>query len=124
MKTRSVRRSAALAAVFVAAGIMSWAAGATAATPDEDVLKQVVGYGDLNLDRIEGIAALYRRVSNAAEQVCAPLQSREMARMSARKGCINGAISRAITQINLPALTAYASAHGHGTSPMLAASTR
>jgi UrcA family protein len=77
------------------------------------------------LDRAEGITALYRRVSNAAEQVCdTPLQSREIARMSALTGCINTAISRAVNQINVPALTAYASAPGHATRPLLAASTR
>jgi len=124
MNTRSFPRSAVLAAVFATAGIMSWAAGATAATPDGEVLKQVVGYSDLNLDRVEGITALYRRVSHAAEQVCAPLQSRELARMSAWKGCINGAISRAVNQINVPALTAYANTRGHATSAMLAARTQ
>lgn len=126
MKPRFFSRPSVLAAALVTAGIMSGAAGATTATPSGEVPKQVVEYGDLNLDRAEGITALYRRVSNAAEQVCAPLASRELARMSARKDCINGAISRAVTQINVPALTAYASArgHGHGISPMLAASTR
>jgi UrcA family protein len=121
MNIRSFLRSTVLAAAFAAAGMTSWAAGATAATPDGEVLKQVVKYGDLNLDRSEAITALYHRVGNAAGQVCAPMESREMARMSAWKKCIDGAISRAVNQINVPALTAYAAAQGHGSSPLLAA---
>lgn len=123
MKTRSFLGSTVLAAALAAAGMTSWAACATAATPDGEVLKQVVKYGDLNLDSPEAITALYHRVGYAAGQVCAPLESREMARMSAWKRCIDGAISKAVNQINVPALTAYAAARGHGSSPILAART-
>jgi len=122
MNTQSFHRSAVLAAAVAAAGMMSYVVGATAATSDGEPLKEVVAYRDLNLNRPEGISALYQRVSNAAAQVCHPLQSRELSKMKPWKDCVHGAISRAVTQINVPALTAYADARaGHGSSPILTA---
>ena len=125
MNTRTFRRSTLLAAAFVAAGMISWTAEATAATTNTEVLKEVVTYGDLNLNRPEGVTALYRRVSHAAVAVCTPFESRELTQMSAWKQCVSASISRAVAQINIPALTAYANARdGHASSPVLAAQVK
>jgi UrcA family protein len=121
MNTRTLNLSA-LMTVAIAAAMISLSAGATETTAD-GVLETVVSYRDLNLSCPEGVAALYQRVSHAAAQVCAPLESREVARMSTWKSCVNGALSRAIATINVPALSAYADARKVGSNPLMAART-
>jgi UrcA family protein len=125
MKFRSSNRSTLwMAAVFAAACMASFANGATGPAPGGEVLKQVVRYGDLNLERSEGIAVLYRRIASAARQVCWPLQSREPSQMSAWRPCVNSSISRAVTKINVASLTAYANARNGRPSSTLAAVTK
>jgi UrcA family protein len=41
-----------------------------AASPLDDTRSAVVNFADLNLDTAQGVSALYRRIHNAAEQVC------------------------------------------------------
>jgi UrcA family protein len=123
MKIRSCNRSTLWMATAIAAACMtSFAADATEPASTDEVLKKVVNYGDLNLDRPEGIAALYRRVSNAAARVCAPFESRELSQLSAWRTCVNGSISRAVAKINLASLTAYADdRNGHSPGIFIAA---
>lgn len=118
MTIRSSHRSTHLTAIIGAVGLLSCVAAATATTADSDLPKQVVRYGDLNLESTQGITALYQRVHNAAVQVCRPLDSRELARLTMWKACMDGAVSRATTQINVPAFTAYVS---RGTKPIVTA---
>jgi UrcA family protein len=70
-------------------------------------LKQVVNYGDLDLNQPQGIAILYSRVQAAAADVCAPLESVDMSRRAHLEPCIANATSRAVQSVNVPALTAY-----------------
>jgi UrcA family protein len=84
--------------------------GAAAGGPIGETLKQKVIYSDLNLDRPEGIAALYTRVHAAAAAVCSPTKSREMGLAYTLQPCIADATSRAVMSINNAALTAYSNA--------------
>jgi UrcA family protein len=87
--------------------------------------EQKVSYADLDLTRAESIAPLYRRIHSAAENVCAPFESRELARRTHWRACVESAISRAIAQINVPALTAYADARNdHPASRLTASNVR
>jgi UrcA family protein len=70
-------------------------------------LKHVVSYADLDLSQPQGIATLYTRVQAAAADVCAPLESVDMARRAHLEPCIADATSRAVRSVNVPALTAY-----------------
>lgn len=125
MDIRSFHRLTFLAVASAAVGMASWAAGATAATPSGETLQTVVSYVDLNLERPEGISKLYQRVSDAAERVCAPLKSRELDLDSAWRKCVDGAVSRALVDINAPALTAVADARrGDSPKPMLVAGVK
>src|SRR5439155_17613520 len=96
MNAHSLSRSTFLAIAIAGVGLVSWAMGASAATPDGEVRKQVVSYADLKLDHAEGIAKLYQRVRNAADRVCAPLESRELYLVAGWRECINAATSRAV----------------------------
>ena len=85
---------------------------AAAGGPIGETLKQQVNFADLNLDRAEGIAALYKRVQAAAVKVCEPTAWVDMALSSKLQLCITDATSRAVTAVNNPAFTAYANARG------------
>jgi len=94
---------------------------AAAGGPIGETLKQKVIYSDLNLDRAEGIAALYQRVHAAAARVCSPTESRETGLSYTSQSCIADATSRAVMTINNPALSAYSNARkGLGQSGLVA----
>ena len=77
------------------------------AAPPQDVLSVVVHFGDLDLSRSAGAAALYQRLKGAAETVCAPLDDRNVARHMSFRACVQSAISTAVANVDQPALTAY-----------------
>jgi UrcA family protein len=83
---------------------------AAAGGPIGETLKQQVNFADLNLNHPEGIAALYKRVHAAAVRVCEPTERDDMAHSSKLQLCIADATSRAVTDVNNPAFTAYANA--------------
>jgi UrcA family protein len=103
------------AAVLLLAG--AWQYGAFASTPQssEDVRRITVHFDDLNLEQPRGLAALYRRVRLAAEQVCGEPQRPGEAIISADwRACVAQAVERAVVAVDRPALTAYH--RGHTTS--------
>jgi UrcA family protein len=69
--------------------------------------KVVVKFGDLNLQRPDGVAVLYQRLHTAATQACEPASPRDLGPMTSSEGCVAAAIARAIANINIPALTSY-----------------
>jgi UrcA family protein len=75
-------------------------------TPTQNPTRLVVKYADLDLARRAGVIELYRRIENAARAVCtspdpaAPKPARTDA-------CLIDAISRAVAEINQPALNRY-----------------
>jgi UrcA family protein len=98
----------------------AWQYGAFASTPPagEDVRRITVRFDDLNLEQPRGVAALYRRVRHAAEQVCGEPQRPGEAIISADwRACVAQAVERAVVAVDRPALTAYHREHtttGHG----------
>jgi UrcA family protein len=83
-------------------------ATAHAGSPALSEPQQVVRYGDLNLNSSAGIAALFHRVHQAAEQVCGgEVDRRELERAARWEACVNQATERAVDSINVPALTQY-----------------
>jgi len=78
-----------------------------------------VQFADLDLTRVEGAAALYRRLHSAAQSVCAPLAN-DLARLDRYKACIADAVSVAVAEVDKPALTMYYRTQINGSSPTLA----
>lgn len=77
--------------------------------------KQVlIRYADLDLTQFSGVSVLYSRLQRAARQVCAPLNSKVPEMAAAYRSCALDAMSRAVTQVDQPALSAYYRAKGHG----------
>jgi UrcA family protein len=73
-----------------------------------DVPSVTVYYGDLNLQKTEGVASLYRRIQRAADRVCARTNSRDLRQIQATRKCTDEAIDRAVVSVNMPALDRYA----------------
>ena len=76
---------------------------ATAGSRDAGV---VVKYGDLNLNSQAGIASLHKRIRNAAESVCTPLETRILGLRAAYENCIEQAIDGGIAAVGNANLTA------------------
>ena len=81
------------------AGVMA-AGAAGAASPDSDVPSVVVKYSEQSLATDEGVYALYRRITNAAKQVCPEASNRELSRLRQVEQCRDQAIARAIQKID------------------------
>jgi UrcA family protein len=113
-------KSVAFSAVaFVCATIVM--NSAAAGGPVGETLQQKVSFAGLNLDRPEGVAALYKRIHAAAVNVCSPIETTEVYLSSKLKPCIADATSRAIKMVNNPALTAYENGrNGIGQSGLVA----
>jgi UrcA family protein len=69
-----------------------------------DVPSKVVRYGDLNLQRQDGVATLYRRIQLAANSVCTQVNHR-MPQVALRERiCATDATARAVAHVGVPAL--------------------
>ena len=95
---------------------VGFAAGAGAAD-DGTVRKVTVRYGDLNLSSPLGAAALYQRIGAAAEEVCGPLEGRDLARAVRFRACRQRAIADAVSRVNRPELFAVYNANHRGPLP-------
>ena len=108
----------ALASVLIlgAAGLSQ-----TAFAADNDVPTVTVQYSDLNLSSTQGARSMLQRIRHAANSVCGP-QTGHAIDKSARlhDQCVSQAVSRAISKLNAPMVTAIYS----GASPTTLASTR
>jgi UrcA family protein len=102
----SVTKTLQIAWAVVVSVAIAWGGGSTAQAgePDNYVTHKVVSYRDLNLNTAEGVAALYRRINYAAHDVCADPNRADLSSFKLRP-CIDGAVSRAIAQVNSPMLT-------------------
>lgn len=94
---------------LVATGLSTTArADSTLAPPSLKVF-----YGDLDINNVHGAAALYRRISFAAESVCLDMgRSRQLALRSRYSSCVHSAIGNAVQKVNRPAVTEYAASRG------------
>jgi UrcA family protein len=72
-----------------------------------DVSSVVVRYADLNLSSQAGIASLHKRIRNAAESVCSPLETRILGLRQAYATCVEGALTDGIAAVGNPSLTQY-----------------
>jgi UrcA family protein len=89
-----------------------------------DAHRQVVRYGDLDLDKPAGSQALYQRIVQAAGTVCRDFEGRELAKAARYAKCQSEAIDGAILAINHPLLSGYYIAKHHGKPPQLSQGDR
>jgi UrcA family protein len=72
-----------------------------------DDRQKLVHFDDLNLARPAGVATLYHRLQKAADAVCEPLNPRSLERANTFKYCVADTLSRAVSEMDQPALTSY-----------------
>lgn len=108
---------AALALTVGLIAIPAYASDLSDSAPSE-----VVKFQDLNLGTSAGIATLYRRIYAASQHVCGAEDGYEdLHRRSIRQACAKDAEARAVAQVNVPALTAYAEQKLGGHPPIVLA---
>jgi UrcA family protein len=94
--------------IILTSALAAGAQIAHAADPTDDSRRHVtVHYADLNVTSTEGAKALYHRLKSAAEGVCSDGQTRDFEAARSYTLCVSDTISKAVTQINQPTLTAY-----------------
>lgn len=95
-----------------AAGTLVLALGSAQAAPtvdpDTGIPSLQVRYGDLDLATSAGVAALYRRIAAAAQEVCPRAEPAEIERYRASRACQAQAIERAVHEVHNPHLAARA----------------
>lgn len=86
-----------------------------ASSPTNAAPSVAVRYDDLNLSSDVGVEALYRRISNAARQVCPDAYSRDLRFAAASKTCQANAVARAVNDVSIPKLAQVHASHvSHG----------
>jgi UrcA family protein len=73
---------------------------------DESPPSKVVHFGDLDIAKPAGAAALYGRIRAAARDVCAQSAGSDAIAQVAVRACIDKAIDDAVRKVDAPALTA------------------
>jgi UrcA family protein len=104
--------------IFAAASILAPVAGICA-----DPVPQVrVAITDVNLSNPKGIATLYRRLQQAAAEVCGhEPQIRELSQHAAWSKCVGTALDEAVVQVRSIGLAAVHAQHVGRTSLLLVA---
>jgi UrcA family protein len=111
------------AAVALTVGLM--VIPAYASGPLDSAPTKVVKFQDLDVGTSAGIAALYGRISAASRHVCgADDGDKDLHGQSIRQACVKEAEARAIAQVNVPELAAYAEKKMGSHSPIVLAANK
>jgi UrcA family protein len=76
--------------------------------------RYLVQFSDLDLSRMEGATALYRRIRYAARMACDPIQTQQLGLAEKYRACVDQAIANAVAGVNSPLLTQYFQLHTRG----------
>ena len=98
---------ASIAAICVASATMA----AHADQVSDNAPARTVHYADLNLNTPAGVSVLYKRIRNAAQQVCGDVNSRRLEEAVAAKACVAHAVSASVHSVNNVRLTNEYNAH-------------
>jgi UrcA family protein len=77
----------------------------TASAAADALPTQRVSYADLDISKPAGAKVLYRRIDAAAHQVCVFDASRDLRVAERERACVNGAIDKAVKDVNSAALS-------------------
>ena len=102
-----------LTAVIAVAGIAGFFCANAEAGAPSDVPTETVRYQNLQVANVHDVAGLYRRIDAAAGRVCGQrLPPGSLFVSQSWQRCVQNALRHAVTDVNLPAVTAYAAAQG------------
>jgi UrcA family protein len=85
------------------AGIMSTG---QANADSAQVLTRTVTYDARTLDSRQGAKTLYARLRFAAQDVCSPLENRDLSRRRVWQSCVDSAVESAVFKVNSPLVSA------------------
>ena len=105
IKTHSMLSAAVVAASFLAFGCAAMGGSVYADGPAQSY-STIVSYGDLNLDSEQGARVLYARIRNAAEDVCSPLEGRDLSEKKLWQSCFDKAVANAVERVDKSRVTA------------------
>jgi UrcA family protein len=103
MKSTIAKRYALICVATVAAGLA--VNQASAAPADEAVKSVVVRYSDLDLTQPQDARKLYSRIQTAARSACGDAESPDLARFARFHNCIDQAVTRAVSEVNVQRVT-------------------
>src|SRR5690349_16546940 len=72
----------------------------------------VVHFGDLNLNSQAGVVSLHKRIRNAAESVCSPLDLRVLGLRDQYDECVKEAVENGVTAVANPNLSNFHASKG------------
>jgi UrcA family protein len=98
-------------ATAVALCVASLAINAHADESSVQLQARTVHYADLNLNSRAGTEVLYKRIRDAAEQVCGDVRSRRLNEAAVAKACVDQAVFASIRSVNSLRLTNTYNAH-------------
>jgi UrcA family protein len=107
MTTTIKSQSQSIASVIAASLVMlSWAVCSAQALADDIVISaKRVSYGDLNLDTEAGAKMLYRRLRQAAGEVCTSFENTDAVLRASWSACYQNAMNSAVAFVNKPRVT-------------------
>lgn len=94
------------------AAIAAAPVAATYAEGNEVPRSETVRYGDLDLHNQEGAVTLFRRLRNAAADVCSNPTEDQYSSVPHYQRCVAHAVGDAVASVGQPVLTTYAQARG------------
>ena len=99
----------------VAGAVLTSAAGvALADTAAADTVPALaVKYRNSDLTTRDGSLALYKRITNAASEVCGAANHQGVGAIASYRACKSAAIERAVNELHSPQLAAVHSDHSH-----------
>lgn len=108
-----IRTFASLIAAVAIAGAMVAPASAERITQTTSIS---VSYADLDLNRVEGVITLSKRLERAADRVCGKIQRGMTYRMQREvTSCREASVAKAVAAIDAPLLTAFYAPTDNGT---------
>lgn len=109
-----------VAAATIAAGFLP---AARADFSSGEMRAVTVRFADLDMNGAQGAAVLFRRLDNAARNVCRNQGlDRSLEQKHAFEACVRRAVGQALAEIDAPALNALAATRGFAVAPVSIAS--
>jgi UrcA family protein len=103
MKSTLAKRCALICVASIAAGLA--VNQASAAQSNDAVKSVVVRFSDLDLAQPQDARKLYSRIQRAARSACDDAESPDLARFARFHNCVNQAVTRAVSEINVQQVT-------------------
>jgi UrcA family protein len=103
MKSTIAKRCALICVATIGAGLA--VNQASAASSDDALRSVVVRYSDLNLAKPQDARTLYARIQTAARLACGDVETPDLARFARFHNCINEAVTKAVSSVNMQQVT-------------------